>query len=202
MPLTEKGQKIMANMQREYGPKKGESVFYASRNAGRITGVDPGHARGGPVAGLVDHDFDPELPRVQDDVRIDPVARLPLDYIRVIQQLREGAREPPALSRQRGGTVESGKHTQQAVDYRRGYPLRQCSVCDMYRKSGGGHFGTCTNVAGGITPYGVCNIFARLDNPYGNRITHHHERIIGAVYDHAHGYQGKNIPYNNPRRGG
>ena len=41
MPLTTKGQKIMANMTKEYGAKKGERVFYASRNAGRISGVDP-----------------------------------------------------------------------------------------------------------------------------------------------------------------
>ena len=45
MPLTKKGRKIMAAMtapasQGGYGPKKGEAVFYASRNAGRITGVD------------------------------------------------------------------------------------------------------------------------------------------------------------------
>ena len=40
MPLTKKGNKIMANMQREYGAKKGKSVFYASRNKGRISGVD------------------------------------------------------------------------------------------------------------------------------------------------------------------
>lgn len=30
----------MANMTKEYGPKKGESVFYASKNAGKISGVD------------------------------------------------------------------------------------------------------------------------------------------------------------------
>jgi hypothetical protein len=41
MPLTAKGNKIMQNMKQEYGPKKGESVFYASRNAGKISGVDP-----------------------------------------------------------------------------------------------------------------------------------------------------------------
>jgi hypothetical protein len=28
-------------MKSEYGDKKGEQVFYASRNAGKITGVDP-----------------------------------------------------------------------------------------------------------------------------------------------------------------
>lgn len=41
MPLTDKGRKIMGNMQKEYGAEKGERVFYASRNAGKITGVDP-----------------------------------------------------------------------------------------------------------------------------------------------------------------
>jgi len=41
MPLTPKGSKIMSAMKKEYGGKKGERVFYASRNAGKITGVDP-----------------------------------------------------------------------------------------------------------------------------------------------------------------
>ena len=41
MPLTPKGNKIMAAMKKEYGGKKGESVFYASRNKGTISGVDP-----------------------------------------------------------------------------------------------------------------------------------------------------------------
>jgi hypothetical protein len=40
MPLTPKGRKIMRRMQEEYGIEKGEAVFYASRNKGRITGVD------------------------------------------------------------------------------------------------------------------------------------------------------------------
>lgn len=40
MPLTEKGQKIMSSMKRQYGDKKGEQVFYASRNKGRIEGVE------------------------------------------------------------------------------------------------------------------------------------------------------------------
>lgn len=41
MPLTPKGRKIKAAMKKEYGAKKGERVFYASRNKGTITGVDP-----------------------------------------------------------------------------------------------------------------------------------------------------------------
>ena len=40
MPLTAKGEKIKAAMEQEYGSEKGEQVFYASRNAGTISGVD------------------------------------------------------------------------------------------------------------------------------------------------------------------
>jgi hypothetical protein len=40
MPLTTKGEKIMRNMKRQYGPEKGKSVFYASKNKGTISGVD------------------------------------------------------------------------------------------------------------------------------------------------------------------
>jgi hypothetical protein len=40
MPLTEKGSEIMGNMKEQYGEKKGEGVFYASKNAGKIKGVD------------------------------------------------------------------------------------------------------------------------------------------------------------------
>lgn len=40
MPLTKKGRKIKAAMQAEYGKKRGEQVFYGSRNKGTIKGVD------------------------------------------------------------------------------------------------------------------------------------------------------------------
>ena len=40
MPLTPKGEKILKSMKEEYGAKKGESVFYASKNAGKNKGVD------------------------------------------------------------------------------------------------------------------------------------------------------------------
>lgn len=40
MPLTGKGEEIKSAMEKEYGPKKGEEVFYASKNAGTISGVD------------------------------------------------------------------------------------------------------------------------------------------------------------------
>lgn len=41
MPLNSKGKKIMEHMKDEYGPKKGKQVFYASKNKGKISGVDP-----------------------------------------------------------------------------------------------------------------------------------------------------------------
>lgn len=40
VPLTKKGRKVMKSMKREYGPEKGKRVFYASKNKGRIKGVD------------------------------------------------------------------------------------------------------------------------------------------------------------------
>jgi hypothetical protein len=43
MPLTAKGNKIMAAMKDQYGSEKGERVFYASENKGTIKGV---HAKG------------------------------------------------------------------------------------------------------------------------------------------------------------
>ena len=39
MPLTKKGNKIMRSMKKQYGAKKGKSVFYASANKGVISGV-------------------------------------------------------------------------------------------------------------------------------------------------------------------
>lgn len=39
MPLTKKGRKIKRAMKKQYGAKKGERVFYASENTGRIKGV-------------------------------------------------------------------------------------------------------------------------------------------------------------------
>lgn len=40
MPLTAKGKEILAHMEKQYGSReKAEQVFYASANAGKITGV-------------------------------------------------------------------------------------------------------------------------------------------------------------------
>lgn len=41
MPLNEKGQEILSSMEKTYGsPEKAESVLYASKNAGTVTGID------------------------------------------------------------------------------------------------------------------------------------------------------------------
>ena len=40
MPLNKKGKNIMKSMKEQYGKKKGETVFYASKNKGVIKGVD------------------------------------------------------------------------------------------------------------------------------------------------------------------
>ncbi len=36
MPLTKKGKKIKASMKKQYGKERGERVFYASVNKGKI----------------------------------------------------------------------------------------------------------------------------------------------------------------------
>ena len=40
MPLTPKGKKIMKSMKKQYGEKRGKTVFYASKNKGTIKGVE------------------------------------------------------------------------------------------------------------------------------------------------------------------
>jgi hypothetical protein len=40
MPKNKKGKKILATMKKTYGSKKGENVFWASKNAGTIWGID------------------------------------------------------------------------------------------------------------------------------------------------------------------
>ena len=46
MPLTKKGKKIKAAMLKEYGPKKGEQIFYAAENKGSIKGVTKAKPKG------------------------------------------------------------------------------------------------------------------------------------------------------------
>jgi len=39
MPLTEKGKKILAEMIKRYGKRKGEEVFYKMENSGKLTSI-------------------------------------------------------------------------------------------------------------------------------------------------------------------
>ena len=57
MPLTNKGTEILANMRKQYGDKKGEQVFYAMINAGKLTGVHDSEEdlRLGKILEGVDH---------------------------------------------------------------------------------------------------------------------------------------------------
>ena len=48
MPLNKKGKEIMSSMKKTYGAKKGEQVFYATANKGKIKDVEE-KAKGGKV---------------------------------------------------------------------------------------------------------------------------------------------------------
>ena len=39
MPLNKKGKKIKTSMTKRYGKKKGQSIFYAIKNSGKLKGV-------------------------------------------------------------------------------------------------------------------------------------------------------------------
>lgn len=43
MPLSSKGRKVKKAMEKHYGKKKGEQVFYASEKKGTIKGVKKSH---------------------------------------------------------------------------------------------------------------------------------------------------------------
>jgi len=39
MPLTKKGRKVKAAMEKQYGKKRGDRVFYATENKGSVKGL-------------------------------------------------------------------------------------------------------------------------------------------------------------------
>lgn len=45
MPLTKKGAKVKRAMEKEYGKKKGDRVFYASVNKGKVKGAHRKHKK-------------------------------------------------------------------------------------------------------------------------------------------------------------
>lgn len=40
MPLTTKGRKVMRELKDEYGDQRGQAVFYAMVNSGKLRGVE------------------------------------------------------------------------------------------------------------------------------------------------------------------
>jgi hypothetical protein len=106
MPLTEKGEKIKGSMVEQYGQEKGEEVFYASKNAGKITGVDtmkdavgPGH-----IANAVGFDRRHDA----DDKKKDKEEDLPT-------QLETAEAELEAMEREQEQT-EEGQERVNAID--------------------------------------------------------------------------------------
>ena len=55
MPLTEKGKKLKAKFRGQYGKKKGDSIFYAMENSGKLKKVLKAQAGGGTDASKKDY---------------------------------------------------------------------------------------------------------------------------------------------------
>ena len=51
MPLNERGQKLRDKFRGQYGKKKGDSVFYAMENSGKLKGILKASVGGGADAG-------------------------------------------------------------------------------------------------------------------------------------------------------
>lgn len=47
MPLTKKGTKVKKAMMKQYGSKKGEQVFYATENKGKVKGLKKSNGKKG-----------------------------------------------------------------------------------------------------------------------------------------------------------
>ena len=72
MPLTAKGATIKSAMEEQYGKERGEEVFYASKNAGTITGVDAMEKpESDDCADQSPHELGPEHPALQEALGID-----------------------------------------------------------------------------------------------------------------------------------
>ena len=74
MPLNEKGKKIMKSMRKQYGKKRGEQVFYASKNKGTIKGVEKKKKRSKKCKNLIKL----KLAQFQQSVEVDPRSKTQL----------------------------------------------------------------------------------------------------------------------------
>lgn len=151
MPLTEKGTKVLAAMRAEYGRKAGERVFYASKNAGKLTGVD---------AADLDTDEGRELQRLTSEwlgeeadepehaamgpEEMGTFRRLFVKFLG--QERREAAHDGAAKSEKSDvGYAPAGES------------MDRCETCQNFLASEQ----SCSKVAGTIEPTGWCVLYAR-----------------------------------------
>jgi hypothetical protein len=149
MPLTEKGKEIKQAMTEQYGEKKGEQVFYASKNKGTITGVDS--ARLDSILAKCD-EFDKRQPRDQGGqwtsggggMKTHKAEEKPKPYKQEKGEAREsferhqqrvrsttpGTQEQRARQQERGAVVNRGRGEQfRQQDYReRVYQARMAQL--------------------------------------------------------------------------
>jgi hypothetical protein len=95
MPLTAKGEEILAQMKEQYGEEKGERVFYAAKNKGTITGVDAMKTRANVTQGRARDDGLPGIPHSNAEEPLPSVEATP-------------TRTPPAPSEKPGLNPPSG----------------------------------------------------------------------------------------------
>ena len=92
MPLTTKGKKIMSSMKQTYGGKKGEQVFYATANAGKLSGVEKKQElkKGGKVAKT----SKPSKPKTQSKSRVNEAGNYtkPTLRKRLFEQIKAGGK--------------------------------------------------------------------------------------------------------------
>ena len=111
MPMTAKGAKIIKAMKSEYGAKKGEQVFYASKNAKKIKGVEKEAAY---IQGF------------NDKLAASPMSPELMSSIK--QLLGHKANIPQELSKavsEAAHTVEAGR---KMVKYEKGNPQRMATL--------------------------------------------------------------------------
>ena len=108
MPLTKKGKKIMKSMREQYGDKKGESVFYASANKGKIKNVH-GKKEGGVAERKVKVKPVP-MPKYRPKGKSVPMPKFKPDYTTTIPKKLKSFKEGGVMEPYHGsfisGTVD------------------------------------------------------------------------------------------------
>ena len=110
MPLTKKGKKIMKSMKDQYGDKKGESVFYASANKGKIKKVH-GKKEGGAMERKKSKKFKEKLNPILINRPPVPKPKIPGEKSKQIKKhgMKEGGTMEPYYGSYISGTVDGKK---------------------------------------------------------------------------------------------